>query len=97
VAQLEHQIRRQTSQYYEAWLVCSDAACGNRTRQMSVYGSRCLGPKGLAHGCYGKMRYEYTEKMIYNQLLYFASLFDIEKAKVNAKGTDRGKESSRFT
>ena len=94
LAQLEHQIRTQTSKYYEAWLVCSDSACGNRTRQMSVYGNRCMGPKGLAHGCTGKMRYEYTEKMIYNQLLYFASLFDVEKAKTNAKGTDKGKDHS---
>lgn len=89
--QLEHQIRQQTSKYYEGWLVCDDQACGNRTRQMSVYGHRCLGPKGLAHGCLGKMRYEYTEKMIYNQLLYFATLFDVEKAKDAAKGAEKGK------
>lgn len=89
--QLEHQIRQQTCKYYEGWLVCDDQACGNRTRQMSVYGHRCLGPKGLAHGCLGKMRYEYTEKMIYNQLLYFTTLFDVDKAKKVAKGADKGK------
>jgi DNA polymerase alpha subunit A len=88
--QLEHQIRQQACKYYEGWLVCDDQACGNRTRQMSVYGHRCLGPKGLAHGCLGKMRYEYTEKMIYNQLLYFATLFDVERAKNSAKGADKG-------
>ncbi|TVY92235.1 DNA polymerase alpha catalytic subunit [Lachnellula willkommii] len=91
LAQLEHEIRLQTSKYYEGWMVCDDQACGNRTRQMSVYGHRCLGPKGLGHGCLGRMRYEYTEKMIYNQLLYFASLFDVEKAKMAAKGTDKEK------
>ena len=91
MAQLEHQIRQQTSKYYEAWMVCDDQACGNRTRQMSVYGHRCLGPKGLANGCLGRMHYEYTEKMIYNQLLYFSTLFDVEKAKSAAKGTERGK------
>jgi DNA polymerase alpha subunit A len=91
VAQVEHQIRQQTSKYYEGWLICDDQACGNRTRQMSVYGHRCLGPKGLAQGCLGKMHYEYTEKMMYNQLLYFATLFDVEKAKTTAKGTDKGK------
>ncbi|KAH8821609.1 hypothetical protein F5884DRAFT_768460 [Xylogone sp. PMI_703] len=89
MAQLEHQIRQQTSKYYEGWLVCDDQACGNRTRQMSVYGHRCLGPKGLGHGCLGRMHYEYTEKMMYNQLLYFATLFDVEKAKSAARGTDR--------
>lgn len=91
VAQLEHQIRQQTSKYYEGWLVCDDQACGARTRQMSVYGQRCLGPRGLAHGCLGKMRCEYTEKMIYNQLLYFVSLWDVDKAKDRAKGQDRGR------
>jgi DNA polymerase alpha subunit A len=90
MAQLEHQIRQQTSKYYEGWLVCDDQACGNRTRQMSVYGHRCLGPRGLGHGCLGKMHYEYTEKMMYNQLLYFATLFDVEKAKNTAKGTEKG-------
>jgi DNA polymerase alpha subunit A len=91
MAQLEHQIRQQTSRYYEGWLVCDDQACGNRTRQMSVYGHRCLGPKGLGQGCLGKMQYEYTEKAMYNQLLYFSTLFDVEKAKTAAKGTGKGK------
>lgn len=90
MTQLEHQIRQETCKYYEGWLVCDDQACGNRTTQMSVYGHRCLGPKGLAQGCLGKMRYEYTEKMMYNQLLYFSSLFDVEKAKSNARGTEKG-------
>ncbi|KAF7880052.1 uncharacterized protein EAF02_007689 [Botrytis sinoallii] len=89
MTQLEHQIRQETCKYYEGWLVCDDQACGNRTRQMSVYGHRCLGPKGLAQGCLGKMRYEYTEKMMYNQLLYFSSLFDVDKAKSNARGTEK--------
>ncbi|RDL35239.1 DNA polymerase [Venustampulla echinocandica] len=89
VAQLEHAIRQQTSKYYEGWLICDDQACGNRTRQLSVDGPRCLGPKGLASGCSGKMHYEYTEKMIYNQLLYFASLFDVEKAKSAARGMEK--------
>src|ERR1700761_412370 len=44
VVQLESQIRAQTSAYYEGWLVCDDPSCSNRTRQMSVYGHRCLGP-----------------------------------------------------
>jgi DNA polymerase alpha subunit A len=95
VAQLEHQIRLQTSKYYEGWLICDDQACGARTRQMSVYGHRCLGPRGLGHGCLGKMHYEYPEKMIYNQLLYFASLWDVAKAREKAKVQDRGELSPR--
>lgn len=86
VCQLEAQIREQTSQYYEGWLNCSDETCGKRTRQMSVYGTRCLGPMGRADGqCRGKMSYEYTEKRLYNQLLYFASLWDCQKVKHGLK------------
>ena len=85
IAQLEHQIRQQTSRYYEGWLVCDDPSCGSRTRQMSVYGHRCLGPRGRAEGCLGKMTFEYSEKQMYNQLLYYSSLFDIEKTKSKAK------------
>ncbi|CAK7563697.1 MAG: DNA-directed DNA polymerase alpha catalytic subunit pol1 [Sporothrix epigloea] len=85
VAQMEHAVRLATTRYYEGWLVCDDASCGNRTRQMSVYGTRCLGPKGLARDCLGRMRYEVSERDIYNQLLYFASLFDVDKAREHAK------------
>ena len=79
-AQLESQIRRHTSRYYSAWLVCDDAACGNRTRLMSVYGHRCLGPRGLAYGCSGRMSFEYSEKALYNQLLFLQGMFDVDKA-----------------
>ena len=79
VAQLESQIRAHTAQYYSAWMVCDEAMCGNRTRQMSVYGHRCLGPRGLAHGCTGKMAFEYSEKALYNQLLFLQRLFDADK------------------
>lgn len=86
VCQLEAQIREQTSQYYEGWLICSDETCGKRTRQMSVYGTRCLGPMGRADGqCRGRMSYEYPEKRLYNQLLYFASLWDCQKVKADLK------------
>ncbi|KAF4948792.1 hypothetical protein FSARC_13648 [Fusarium sarcochroum] len=92
VAQMEHAVRTQTSRYYEGWLVCDDTHCDNRTRQMSVYGSRCLGPKGLARDCLGRMRYEYTEKAIYTQLLYFASLWDVDKAKTKATTTEMSRQ-----
>lgn len=93
VAQVEAAVRAQTSRYYEAWLVCDEPGCGNRTRQMSVYGSRCLGPKGLARGCLGRMRYEVGERDVYNQLVYFASLWDVDKAKARALAGDLGDDS----
>lgn len=93
MAQVEHAVRTETTRYYEGWLVCDDSQCGNRTRQVSVYGTRCLGPKGLARDCLGRMRYEYNEKAIYNQLLYFASLWDVDKAR--AKATSESGDVSR--
>jgi DNA polymerase alpha subunit A len=80
-AQLDAQIRRHVARYYAGWLRCDDAACGARTRQVGVYGHRCLGPRGLGLGCQGRMHYEYSEKALYNQLLYLSSLFDVDKAK----------------
>jgi DNA polymerase alpha subunit A len=80
VAQTETHIRQHIARYYANWLVCDDPSCGMRTRQMSVYGHRCLGPKGIAQGCRGVMQPEYTEKMLYNQLLYMSNMFDINRA-----------------
>ena len=46
---------------------------------MSVYGHRCLGPQGRAEGCLGKMRFEYSERELYNQLLYLRNIFDVDR------------------
>ena len=86
VAQVEHAIRNLTSSYYDGWLVCND--CGTRTRGMSVYGHRCLGPSGLAKGCQGRMGYEMSGKHVGNTLSYWRSLFDVDKGSV-IKGEDR--------
>ncbi|CCD25585.1 DNA-directed DNA polymerase alpha catalytic subunit POL1 NDAI_0F02670 [Naumovozyma dairenensis CBS 421] len=75
-SQLESSIRSHISLYYAGWLICDDITCGNVTRQISVFGKRCLND-----GCTGVMRYRYTDKQLYNQLLYFDSLFDREKNK----------------
>ncbi|KAL2160504.1 hypothetical protein VTH06DRAFT_1192 [Thermothelomyces fergusii] len=80
VAQVESAVRAQAARYYEGWLVCDDSSCGNRTRQMSVFGDRCLGPRGLALDCNGRMRYEVSAREIYDQLLYFSSLWDVDRA-----------------
>ncbi|KAL8720631.1 MAG: hypothetical protein Q9225_002531 [Loekoesia sp. 1 TL-2023] len=79
-SQLEHSIRLSTSRYYDAYLICDDPSCGMRTRQMSVYGHRCLGPRGRAEGCLGRMRYEMGEREMYNQLLYLRKLWDVDVA-----------------
>lgn len=79
VAQLEHQIRLLLARYYDAWLVCDDVSCGNRTRSMSVYGHRCLGPRGLGKGCLGRMQWEMGEKALWNQLCCWDRAFDVDR------------------
>lgn len=32
-------------------------------------------------GCLGRMQQEYSEKMLYNQLLFLAGMFDVERAR----------------
>lgn len=85
VAQMESQIRQHVARYYANVLVCDDPSCAARTRQMSVYGHRCLGPKGAGLGCSGRMHQEYTEKMLYNQLLFLGGLFDVDRSKEKAE------------
>lgn len=51
--QLDIQLRRFIAKFYEAWLVCDETTCGNRTRMMSVYGKKCL-----VAGCRGAMHAE---------------------------------------
>jgi DNA polymerase alpha subunit A len=95
VAQLESSIRQLLASYYAGHLVCDEPQCGNRTRQISVYGSRCLGPKGLAKDCLGKMHYEMKERDVWNQLLYYQSLFDVDRVAkedaIKAEGENREK------
>ncbi|CAK9439383.1 uncharacterized protein LODBEIA_P35310 [Lodderomyces beijingensis] len=80
-AQLEHTIRTHISLYYAGWLVCDDSSCGITTRQISVYGKRCIGASGKGLDCKGVMSYRYSDRALYNQLLYFLSIFDVDKTK----------------
>lgn len=96
VAQLESQIRQLLATYYAGVLVCDDPACGNRSRSMSVYGSRCLGPKGLAKDCLGKMHYVIREKDVWNQLLYMQSLFDVDRVSKADLGAEVGERRDKM-
>ncbi|KAI0032658.1 DNA polymerase alpha catalytic subunit, partial [Vararia minispora EC-137] len=82
VAQLECQIREHISRYYQGWTVCDEQTCKNRTRAMRVYGRRCLKPD-----CRGRVRFEYNDVMLYDQLRYFAYLFDPTKAGTSREPT----------
>lgn len=78
-AQVEASIRDHVGRYYNAWLKCGE--CGNRSRQMSVYGKRCLGPQGRARGCKGVVGYEYSDRTLHNQIRYMASLWNVDKTR----------------
>ncbi|GAA5963816.1 hypothetical protein JCM8115_006341 [Rhodotorula mucilaginosa] len=80
--QLDIQLRRFIAKFYEAWLVCDETTCGNRTRMMSVYGKKCL-----VAGCRGAMHAEYSDSKLYDQLLYFDTLFDMDRAVAKVAGT----------
>jgi len=73
--QLELQIRDHIGKYYEGWTVCDDPTCGMHTRRIGVHARRCL-----RFGCQGNVSPEYTDGMLYDQLLMYASLFDTAKA-----------------
>ncbi|BGP49603.1 DNA-directed DNA polymerase alpha catalytic subunit pol1 [Rhodotorula kratochvilovae] len=79
--QIDIQLRSFIGKFYEAWLTCDESTCGNRTRMMSVYGKKCL-----VAGCRGAMHLEYSDSKLYDQLLYFDTLFDIEKAVAKVAG-----------
>ncbi|KAJ3040454.1 DNA-directed DNA polymerase alpha catalytic subunit pol1 [Rhizophlyctis rosea] len=79
-AQLNDAIRTHVRRYASGWVVCEDAACQTRTRNIGVYGRRCLANcKG------GTVRLEFTDQMLYRQLEYFERLFDVQK-KVDGHG-----------
>lgn len=75
IIQLELSIRLHISRYYTAWQACTEPSCGVRTRLLGVYASRCL-----VKGCRGRVGPEYSDKQLYDQLCYFASLFDVARA-----------------
>ncbi|ORX75533.1 hypothetical protein BCR32DRAFT_210201 [Anaeromyces robustus] len=80
-SQLHCTIRKHIKEYNNTILVC-DEDCGTRTRQISVYGKKCLYP-----GCRGSMHYsnDYSDKKLYTQLEYYQYLFDIEEMKKKIK------------
>ncbi|KAG9284047.1 hypothetical protein G9A89_022821 [Geosiphon pyriformis] len=78
ITQLTRQVRLFIQRYYDGWLVCDEAACRNRTRILN--GKKCSNPH-----CRGIMVEEYSDTMLYTQLLYLSTIFDMEKAVKKAK------------
>ncbi|KAJ1666489.1 DNA-directed DNA polymerase alpha catalytic subunit pol1 [Coemansia sp. RSA 1646] len=73
--QLALQIRRHIREYYTFAMTCDEPACALTTRVLSAAGSRCLRPS-----CSGRLHQVYSDKILYNQLQYFAALFNIDRS-----------------
>ncbi len=69
-------LRKCLRRYYDAWLVCDDSSCAMRTQQVGVREGACNAP-----GCAGRMKPEYGDKAVYEQLKYFETLFDVERSQ----------------
>ncbi|KAI9573828.1 hypothetical protein HD554DRAFT_2052973 [Boletus coccyginus] len=67
---------REASLQMQLETICDDATCGHQTCSMSMYGRHCV-----RLGCHGTARFEYLDMELYNQLCYFAMLFNPDKAK----------------
>lgn len=78
MAQLEVRSRAQITKFYETPYECDDSACDCKTYGLGVYGKKCLNPE-----CYGGTlsKKQFNDKLLYNQLCYFQSLFDFERNK----------------
>ncbi|SSD58922.1 related to DNA polymerase alpha catalytic subunit A [Saccharomycodes ludwigii] len=87
-SQVESRIRGYIALYYEGWLQCNDTVCNNITRSVCMYGKKCL-----VENCSGVMHYKYSDRELYNQLLYFDSLFDVDKNKMQKLRAQSDKSS----
>ncbi|XP_046392604.1 DNA polymerase alpha catalytic subunit [Ischnura elegans] len=71
-------IRRHIDHYYAGWLICEDPGCPNRVRRIPI---QVRGSYPVCSGCSsGCMMREYNETQLYTQLLYYADMFDLNKA-----------------
>ena len=57
------------------------SSCGLRTRSAGVMGVACP-----ARGCQGRLVREYSDKALYDQLKFYETLFDVERAQMKVKG-----------
>ncbi|CAM9853488.1 unnamed protein product, partial [Laminaria digitata] len=69
-------VRGHVKVYYQTHLRCDDSSCGLRTRSSGVMGVACPGK-----GCQGRLVQEYSDKGLYDQLKFFETLFDVDRAQ----------------
>eukprot|EP00946_MAST-07B_sp_MAST-7B-sp1_P002978 g2978.t1 len=70
---LDMAIREMTTEYYQGWSRCTEATCGNATRQQSCLGGVCVVPR-----CGCNTVESFSAGALYTQLKYFDMLFDIK-------------------
>ncbi|RKP04792.1 DNA polymerase family B-domain-containing protein, partial [Thamnocephalis sphaerospora] len=73
--QLTAAIQQHIRRYQEGWLLCDDPACQTRTRMLSVRREKCMNAE-----CLGGKSLAFSDKMLYNQLLYFDRVFNYDRA-----------------
>ncbi|CAO3623047.1 unnamed protein product [Cunninghamella blakesleeana] len=72
-AQVILSIRNFIKRYYQGWLSCdNETDCGYKTNDHSMH---CNNPIK----CNGVLKREYSEDMLYEQLIYFRNIFDTKK------------------
>ncbi|PVZ99583.1 hypothetical protein BB558_004382 [Smittium angustum] len=85
ITQLQLQIRKQISMFMQTDYECTDVGCGYKTKTLqintTISNSNNIRCHRQSFGCQGILKRVYTERMLYNQLLYFTSLFSLEKTK----------------
>ncbi|OLY81429.1 DNA polymerase alpha catalytic subunit [Smittium mucronatum] len=95
VTQLTLAIRKQITKFQMSDFECGEPGCNHRTKNVNLnftfvnginVGPRC--PR-FDVGCGGTLHRIYTERKLYNQLLYFSSLFDIKKNKERILKVDK--------
>ncbi|KAJ2141984.1 DNA-directed DNA polymerase alpha catalytic subunit pol1 [Coemansia sp. RSA 564] len=67
-------IRSCIREYHAFSVQCDEPSCALMSRLLTVCGSQCVRPQ-----CSGRMTEVYSDKMLYEQLQYFAALLNIER------------------
>ncbi|KAI9225803.1 MAG: DNA polymerase family B-domain-containing protein [Piptocephalis tieghemiana] len=89
VLQVRLAIREEVRKHEEGWWRCEEqGACGRRTRRRE--GPSRQGPGGPRRmcgqdGCTGLLLPEYPDEALYTQLIYFDTLFNVERAMGQAR------------
>ncbi len=97
INQLTLEIRAQIAMFYDAVMQCDDPACGRRSRQLTVRGVTNGGVACIAPKCQGKMYPRYSSAELYNQLMYYSSLFDTAHARDSLQAENKRRRDASLS